>query len=293
MPKKLLTPAYDDKESLGYSDDRKLINLIYKIVLKRTTPEENIDEILGNINSGALSYRKLLLSLILSSEFMDSLSVDAADDYLLFVHNTRLKLIKYILPKGNVILDIGGANGSVIEYGYPHKFKKLILTDIPPESRVKELREVDIQKKWEACNNVEVILTSMMDLSMIQDASIDMVWAGQVVEHVSEEELSISLQEIKRVLKVGGFFCFDTPNSIMARIQSPNKFIHPEHKKEYTPEEMRELVRPHFTIEKELGLAPMPISYEKGEFSYHEVVLNNTFSENLDHSYIMYFMCRK
>lgn len=273
--------------------DQEMVEILYQIVFDRLPSVSDLSNILEKICTKKISYNDLLVSFISSAEFIDILSRNAERYHLHFIHNTRIKLIHNIIPQGDVILDIGGANGSLIEYGYKREFQRLIVTDIPPDDRIQELKVIDLHKKWSSHNNIEVILTSMTDLSILDNESIDLVWAGQVVEHISEQELICAFNEIWRVLKKEGRFCFDTPNGIMARIHSPDKFLHPEHKKEYVPYEMRSLLSDHFKIEKELGLLPMLSSYKTKKFSYIEMVCNNTFSENLDYSYIMYFECKK
>jgi len=275
-------------------DKREIVEVIYKVALNRIPSREEINSVVTELDSGRTDYSKLFMQLVLSVEFINN--INAIEYHLLFIHNTRIKLIKHILPKADVILDIGGANGSLIEYGYAHKFKKLIITDLPPESRIEELKKKDMAEKWCSHKNIdadiEILYTSMTDLSMIEDDSVNLVWVGQVVEHVAENELIKSFSEIKRILKPDGVFCFDTSNAILARIHSPQSLLHPEHKKEYTPTEMRKLLQPYFRIQQELGLVPMPTSYKTKTFSYNEMILNNSFSDNLDWSYIMYFMCK-
>ena len=279
-------------ENTLYSNEQT-VDLLYQVALNRLLDQKEILAISKKIDDGEISSKDLLISIILSPEFCQILGQEAPRFHLYFIHNTRIKLIKFILPKADIILDIGGANGSLIEYGYEYSFQKMIVTDIPPDSRIDELKQIDLEKKWSLHSKIEVLLTSMTDLSAIESDSIDLVWAGQVVEHISESELKKSLEEIYRVLKIGGKFCFDTPNALMARIHSPNYLLHPEHKKEYTPKEMRNLISGHFCIEKELGLLPMPISYKNNDFSYIELIMNNSFSDSLDYSYIMYFECQK
>jgi SAM-dependent methyltransferase len=271
------------------SDGEDAVRAIYLAAFGRKPSGEELARALKEAGGP----RKVLVQTILSSEYLDVMSKYAAEDHLWYVHNARLRLIKYVLPKAAVILDVGGANGSLAEYGYPHAFKRLIVTDLPAEDRVGELRSVDLKDRWRKDGRVEVLITRMSDLSPVPGGSVDLVWAGQVVEHMPEEELARALLEVERVLKPGGFFCLDTPNGIMARIHSPKKLLHPEHVREYTPDEMRSLLSRHFTIERELGLIPMPESHSTGVFSYQEMVLNNCFSEDLDHSYLMYFKCRK
>lgn len=271
---------------------KDIIANIYDVTLNRIPSDEEIKQVLKIAATEGLTKRALFISLLCSSEFVISLSDDAIKFHSNFIHNTRIKLISNFLPAANVILDIGGANGSLVEYGYKQDYEKLIITDLPSEERIESLKDVNLFDKWGHNPKIEVIYTTMSDLKQLQDGSVDLVWVGQVVEHIEENDLIIAFSEIKRVLKPEGFFCFDTPNGIMSRIHSPDKLLHPEHKKEYTPAEMRNLLAPYFEIKQELGLVPMPISYKSGQFSYHEMVMNNTLSDNLDHSYLMYFKCQ-
>lgn len=271
---------------------KDIIANIYEVVLNRTPPDDEVHRVLKNFETGGLTKRSLFISLLCSPEFVDGLSTDAIEFHLLFIHNTRIKLISNFLPAANVILDIGGANGSLIEYGYKQDYERLIITDLPSEERIESLKDVNLYDKWGHDPKIEVIYTTMSDLKQIADKTVDLVWIGQVVEHIEQEDLITAFSEIKRILKPEGFFCFDTPNGIMSRIHSPDQLLHPEHKKEYTPTEMRNLLSPYFEIIQELGLVPMPISYKSGQFSYHEMVMNNTLSDNLDHSYLMYFKCQ-
>src|SRR5690606_23550729 len=124
--------------------------------------------------------------------------------HLLFLHNTRIKLISSRLPSAKVILDIGGANGSLIEYGYNKPFEKLIITDLPSEQRIESLRDVDLNHKWKEDSKIEVLYTTMSDLGQLKDNSVDLVWVGQVVEHIDESDLLLAFKEIRRVLKRDG-----------------------------------------------------------------------------------------
>jgi ubiquinone/menaquinone biosynthesis C-methylase UbiE len=267
------------------------VRAIYSAAFGREPRDDELRRVVEE--AGAHGLRKVLVETVLSSEYLDVMCQNALEDHLWYVHNARLRLIKYVLPPADVILDIGGANGSLVEYGYPHRFSRLIITDIPQDDRIAELKSVDLNERWGKDPRVKVMLTRMSDLSEVDDASIDMVWAGQVVEHMAEEEYVRVLSEVFRVLKVGGLFCLDTPNAVMARIHSPDRLLHPEHIKEYTPSQMRTLLRDRFAIERELGLVPMPRSHESGRFSYEEMILNNCFDDDLERSYLMYFMCRR
>lgn len=270
------------------------VDQIYHSLLDRFPAPDERAAVVRAIEEGSFTLEDFAIRTTLQTEFIERLLGQAQRHHLHALHSARLKLIRWFLPPGNRILDVGGANGSMLEYGYPHKFQEIILTDIPPDERIPELRDIDLTRRWAHLGNVRVVYTSMTDLSVIPDATLDLVWVGQVVEHITEDELKISLREIRRVLRPGGRFCFDTPNGILTRIHSPDRLIHPEHKKEYRPDELRALLaNAGFTIEEELGMTPMPRTYRTGVFSYEEMVLNTGFSRELESCYLQYFNCVK
>ena len=51
-----------------------------------------------------------------------------------------------------------------------------------------------------------------------------------------------TLAEVRRILSPDGWFCFDTPNRGITKIQSPGEYINPDHKYEYTHAEMTALL---------------------------------------------------
>jgi len=254
----------------------------YQAVLGRKPNESDVD----NIRSQNLTARQLSIQLLYSAEFLSAICAEAKEHHHAIIHGARIRLIRS-LPRADVILDIGGANGSLVEFGYRHDYRRLIISDLPPEDRIAELQTVDLAKKWQWNPRVQVI----NDLSEIQNNSVDLAWAGQLIEHIAQEDLLAFLAEIKRVLRPGGRFCLDTPNALMARIHSP-ELLHPDHKYEYTPDELEEILGKYFEIENKLGLIPMPDSYEVRQFLYQEMPIGS-FSENLNNCYIMYFSCRK
>lgn len=63
------------------------------------------------------------------------------------------------------------------------------------------------------------------------------------------------IKEISRVLKKGGYFCFDTPNYNVSKMLTRVGYLHPEHKIEYSPshiELLKTLQENGFEVEKNL-----------------------------------------
>jgi len=100
--------------------------------------------------------------------------------------------------------------------------------------------------------------------------------------------------EVFRILRPGGYFCLDTPNATLTRLQSPNLLIRPEHKKEYTVKEIREMLEQHgFVIVQALGICPMPESLRRKMFDPKELVRNIGLSENPEEGYLFFIKAIK
>jgi SAM-dependent methyltransferase len=129
----------------------------------------------------------------------------------------------------------------------------------------------------------------MTDLSWIPDESMDLVFSGESIEHISEEEAQIVCMQVYRILRPGGYFCLDTPNAALTRLQSPENLIHPEHKKEYLIHEIREMLgRNNFLIAEEIGICPMPVSLSQRSFDTRELVQNVGLSKNPEEAYLFF-----
>ncbi|MGD0834064.1 MAG: methyltransferase domain-containing protein [Candidatus Dormibacteria bacterium] len=86
---------------------------------------------------------------------------------------------------------------------------------------------------------VEWIATSVADLSPVPDASVDLVFSGQNIEHLFGDDLVDFLCESARVVRPGGHLVLDSPHREIARllVWSMN-----QHTIELTPREAAELV---------------------------------------------------
>ncbi len=239
-----------------------------------------------------VNFKKTLLS---NAGIENEISL-AMDLHLHLIHAARLKLIKLVLPQGEVILDLGGANAPLYRMGYPHPFKKLFLIDFPEDNRHESFKDVSLEP---TSDGGEIILrySDMTDLATFDDETIDLVWSGQSIEHVTPDEGLKMCQEAFRVLKKGGSFCLDTPNRLITEQHTKavgGGWIHPDHKIEYTPKELREvLVAAGFNITYELGICEMPLTTLRREFTYADFVVGGAISLTPDNSYIQYFHCTK
>lgn len=109
---------------------------------------------------------------------------------------------------------------------------------------------------------------------------------------MDQEEARQILRAAFRLLRPGGHLCLDTPNARLARIQVPDGFIFPEHKYEYTVQELvQEVQRAGFTVVRTLGVAPMPRTLETRRFDTVELYRNAFVSDDAEISYLFYLEC--
>ncbi len=122
--------------------------------------------------------------------------------------------------------------------GYPHHSKQIDVVDLPIEQRFFQSDAPMIEQHNANGTQIHYHCISMTDLSIFADCTFDLVWSGQSIEHITESEADLVIQEVYRVLKPGGCFCLDTPNRHLTLLQVRQGFIHPEHKFEYLPSEL-------------------------------------------------------
>lgn len=220
----------------------------------------------------------------------------AMDEHLDYIHKARIKMVSNMLPPGELILDLGGANCPLYKMGYPHRFKKLYVIDLPPEERHDMYKEVVIDPN---CDGGEVVIKygDMTDLIDFKDESIDFVWSGQSIEHVSPEAGEEMCRAAFRVLKKGGSFCLDTPNRRLTKIHVEGagvEFIHPEHCIEYYPKDLRNILeKVGFEVKSAYGICEMPNTFSTGEFCYEDFIVGNQVSNEIEKGYIQFFHCVK
>ena len=110
-------------------------------------------------------------------------------------HEARMIWIQTRIPQAQDILDLGGSSnvdkdGALIVMGYPYKFRKITIIDFPPDERVASAHSTLAEDNHIAKNGalVEFVYDSFANLAPYKDQSYDMIFAGQVIEHVTLEE---------------------------------------------------------------------------------------------------------
>ncbi len=163
-------------------------------------------------------------------------------DFNELIHSERGKLIRQ-MPKGaEVVLSAGCAGAWYFKwfeenYGIVKKHIGLELYSEKPDNLP---------------SNVEWIENSVDEMSDIESNSIDLLFSGQNIEHLSANVLLGFLQESNRVLKTNGYLIIDSPNR---KVTQPNRYVQPEHTLELTDDEIVDLLKlAGFSIESLNGI---------------------------------------
>jgi SAM-dependent methyltransferase len=180
--------------------------------------------------------------------------------------------------------------------GYPHQPCRIYIVDLPPSQRLEGVTNAEPYKDFTTADGVQVcyLYQSMAEPVPLGSESVDLVWSGESIEHITEAEADVVFREAHRILKPGGYFCLDTPNASLARLQSPNALIHPEHKREYHVRELQDKMESQgFQVVETKGICPMPKSLQSGIFNHREIVENILLSDDPEEGYFFFIQAVK
>ena len=272
----------------------QFVRLAYEILMRREPDGEGYEHYVTLLRSGTMSRGQVLDELRGSMEFRESVVVA---DLGVSLHQSRCDFIR-LLPPARRIVDLGGTHqhdrrGALVAFGYPYRFESLIVVDLPPEQRHAVYAESTLRGTVETEKGpVTYRAGTMSDLSFLPDASVDLVYSGQTIEHVTEEEGDRVLAEVARVLAPGGWFCLDTPNGPVCRRQQAD-FINDDHEIEYSDAELTaKLTRHGFAIEVALGLNHLGACAAEG-FDADELVRNGGLYWDREHCYLLAYIARR
>jgi SAM-dependent methyltransferase len=247
---------------------RQTVRTTYQVILDREPDAAAREQFEHALLQGAITRHGIAESLIHSEEARRSVPIT---DILLSMHVSRSEFVRG-MPPASRILDLGGTDqghedGALVHLGYPYRFDRLVVVDLPPEERHEIYQGGgDGTTVQSLLGPVEFAFHSMTELGRYPDASFDLVYSGQSIEHVTEAEGGKVLAEAYRVLAPGGWMCLDTPNGPAWRIKS-NELMNPDHKIEYSCDQLTSaLEHAGFEIHETKGLNYMGDALARGQF---------------------------
>lgn len=203
------------------------------------------------------------------------------------------------LPPARRILDLGGSShtnpaGGLFGFCYPYAFDELVVVDLPSHERHALYKDRD-ERPRELVTHLGTVrfrYHSMVDLSGLDDASFDLVYSGQSIEHVTPDEADVVLKEVARVLAPGGTLALDTPNGAVCRLQQDD-FIDPDHKVEYTAAELdAKLAAAGFDVLERKGLNYAGASVAAGVFDAHDTARHWGLYADPERCYLLAYVAR-
>jgi len=255
-----------------YLPPKQSVRMAFNVILDREPDAAGGAEYSSKLARGELSRHGVAQALAHSEEFRRRVPMA---DVLLSMHVSRSEFVSG-LPRASRILDLGGthqglADGALVHLGYPYRFERLVVVDLPVEERheiyQRGSKGATVQSEL---GPVEFAFHSMVDLSDYADGSFDLVYSWQSIEHVTESEGSTVAREVFRVLAPGGWFCLDTPNGPVWRLRGP-ALMNDDHKIEYGAQELRVLLEScGFDVTEAKGLNLMQHGVAAGRFDEGE-----------------------
>ncbi|MEO7836395.1 MAG: methyltransferase domain-containing protein [Acidimicrobiales bacterium] len=269
------------------------VRMAYNVALLREPDEGGERDFVRRLESGEITRNDMVQWLRESTEFSQRISALGVS-----IHLGRCDFVRS-LPRAQRILDLGGTdlnnqNGAMVQMGYPYPFEELVVIDLPSQDRHAIYRSPDNTRKVATpLGPVTYRYASMTDLSEFADETFDLVYSGQSIEHVERSEGRVVLHEAYRVLRPGGHLGLDTPNARATRLQQ-TEFIDPDHKVEYTHDELSGmLLEAGYTVLESKGLNYVGKSLEAGTFEVEEAAANRGLHAEVRDCYILTYLCQK
>jgi SAM-dependent methyltransferase len=275
---------------------REAVRVAYNVLLRRDPDPAAWDHYAGAVRSGVWTRADIADRIRGSSEYRTQVPYGSSS-FFTSLHASRCEFVLG-LPPARRIVDIGGGHttdgrGALVVLGYPYPFDELVIVDLPQESRHDLYRSESYRDQDTAQGAVRYQYRSMSDLSFAADASVDLVYSGQSIEHVSEAEGDVALAEAFRVLEPGGHLALDTPNAAVCRLEQ-DSFIDPDHKVEYTLDALTDKVTAAgFEVLTARGLNWGGPSIGRGTFDLAEVAAHNGIFYDAASCYLLALLCRK
>ncbi len=163
-------------------------------------------------------------------------------DVNLLLHQCRGAMLRHMPPGAETILS-AGCSGS-----WYFKWVEQCYGRVPKHIGI----ELYSPRPADLPANVDWIANSVSDMSGVASGTCDLVFSGQNIEHLWQDEIWGFMIEAARVIRPGGTLVIDSPNRTLT---AELNWSHPEHVIEFTPSEMANLFAlGGFDVTKMVGL---------------------------------------
>src|SRR5919109_1205267 len=110
--------------------------MAYQLILRRPIDPGALEAWRRQLRDKPSCLVKLVNALILSEEYRLLARSEADAVVLHYLHHERCRLVRN-LPAADVIVDLGGVDpndsrGCLLGMGYPHRFTRMTIIDVPP-----------------------------------------------------------------------------------------------------------------------------------------------------------------
>ena len=271
------------------------VRMAYQVLLRREPDPAAWAQYTGALAAGELSCDELVDRIRGSNEFRTNVRLHESALHT-SLHASRCEFI-IGLPRARRIVDLGGGHttdgrGALVALGYPYDFEELVIVDLPPDDRHPLYHSERFLVSDTERGRVNYEYRSMVDLSFLEDGSVDLVYSGQSIEHVSEADGDTVLRHVRRILRPGGYLALDTPNGRLTRLQQ-DEFIDPDHEVEYTLGELRDkLTSAGLEVVSERGLNWGGTAVDEGRFDPAACAANYGIFHEADACYLLALLAR-
>jgi ubiquinone/menaquinone biosynthesis C-methylase UbiE len=152
-----------------------------------------------------------------------------------FIWKTLCNYLQKYIPLNSHVLDLGA--------GYCNFINNV---------NAKYKYAIDISKDFKeyANDNVTTVVTECNNLKIFKNESLDVVFASNILEHMSKDKMYETLDEVRRILKDGGKFIILQPNF---KYSYKEYFDDYTHKEIYTDVSMVDILTVHdFSVQKSI-----------------------------------------
>jgi ubiquinone/menaquinone biosynthesis C-methylase UbiE len=166
--------------------------------------------------------------------------------------------------RNKVVLDVGCGWGYGTEFLIKKGAQQVIGVDVDDNviHQCLKLRKTEV--------GLQFYVMSATALNFM-DNTFDVVTAFEVIEHLDSESQKKFLNQVVRVLKKKGILLLSTPNKTR---WSPNlkRPVLLDHKKEFYPDELRQLLNAYFKTVKILGKDSLNIDWIKNQRAFESSI---------------------